>query len=166
MATTFPVPTRDRPGIRAARLIEPREDAGMRVLVLGGTWFVGGAVVDAALARGWEVTTFNRGRSRPDVPGTTAVHRDRTNAADLKRLAAGGAWDLMVDTSGQEPWIVGMSAHALRDVAERYASLSSVTVYPDWPDRPVDETSAVRPSSATLRASDPAAGSGRDATAR
>jgi len=135
----------------------------MRVLVLGGTWFLGRAVVEDALGRGWSVTTFNRGRSQRDVPGVVAIHGDRTVETDLARLAAAGPWDVVVDTSGQEPWIVSAAVRALAEVAARYVFLSTVTVYPDWPDQPVDETSPVRPASASMRADDPEAGVGRDA---
>lgn len=60
----------------------------MRTLVLGGTWFLGKSVVEEALGRGWDLTSFNRGRSGQDVPGVHAVHGDRTEAADLNCLAA------------------------------------------------------------------------------
>lgn len=50
----------------------------MRILVMGGTWFLGRYVVEGALQRGWDVTTFNRGKSGKDVPGVEAVHGDRT----------------------------------------------------------------------------------------
>ena len=54
----------------------------MRLLVLGGSRFVGHAVVSAALGQGWDVTIFNRGLSGPDVPGVTVVRGDRTRDAD------------------------------------------------------------------------------------
>lgn len=97
------------------------------------------------------------------MPGAEAIHGDRTVDADLARLAEAGPWDVVVDTSGQEPWIVGSAARALHAVAGRYVFLSTVTVYPGWPDEPVDETSPVRAGSATMRADDPKAGNGRDA---
>lgn len=73
----------------------------MRILVMGGTWFLGRAIVDDALRRGWEVTTFNRGRSGA-VEGADTVRGDRTNPDDLKRLASQGPWDAVVDTSSSE----------------------------------------------------------------
>ncbi|MEW2581387.1 hypothetical protein [Streptomyces syringium] len=66
---------------------------------MGGTWFLGRAVAHEALARGWQVTTFNRGRSGPDVPSVEAVHGDRTDVEDLVRLAGSGPWDAVIDTS-------------------------------------------------------------------
>ena len=54
------------------------DDGPMRVLVLGGTAFVGRAVVEAALARGWRVTTFNRGQTGEDVPGVEPIRATGT----------------------------------------------------------------------------------------
>jgi hypothetical protein len=51
---------------------------GMRILVIGGTWFLGKTIAEGALARGWAVATFNRGRSGCDVPGVEPIHGDRT----------------------------------------------------------------------------------------
>ncbi|KIE23666.1 hypothetical protein LK08_29165 [Streptomyces sp. MUSC 125] len=65
----------------------------MRLLVIGGTVFLGKAFVAGALARGWEVTTFHRGRSGADLPGVETITGDRENEADLARLAAAGPWD-------------------------------------------------------------------------
>ncbi|WP_370106417.1 NAD-dependent epimerase/dehydratase family protein [Streptacidiphilus sp. BW17] len=103
---------------------------------MGGTWFLGKAVVEGALARGWEVTTFNRGRSAVDVPGTQVVRGDRTNARDLEALAAHGRWDAIVDTSASEmaPRDVLLGTQLLADSADRYVYVSTVSVYQGWPD--------------------------------
>ena len=81
----------------------------MRLLVLGGTWFLGRALVEEAVRGGGEVTTFNRGRSGDDVPGVEVVRGDRTEQASLERLADRRTWDAVIDTSGQVPRIVGQS---------------------------------------------------------
>lgn len=100
----------------------------MRLLVLGGTSFVGGAVVDAALARGWSVTTFNRG-SRPEKrDGVEAVVGDRTRPYDVEQLAS-GRWDLAVDTWAGAPVVVRTSAELLADAVGRYVYVSSRAVY-------------------------------------
>lgn len=91
----------------------------MRILVLGGTWFLGRTVVEEALRRGWQVITFNRGRSGTPVEGTATVHGDRTIPADLLRLAEHGPWDAVVDTSA--------SALAPKDVLAGAKALESVT---------------------------------------
>lgn len=114
----------------------------MRLLVLGGTAFLGRAVVDAALARGDAVTTFNRGTSGPDRDSVEAVHGDRTVPADLDQLR-GREWDAVVDTAGQVPAVVGESARLLAGAVGRYAFVSSVSVYRDWPKVAVDEGSPV-----------------------
>lgn len=115
----------------------------VRLLVLGGSWFLGRAVVDDALLRGWEVTTFRRGISGADPSGVTPVRGDRTNVADLARLALSGPWDAVVDTSGYVPREVLAVARALEPVAHRYVFASTVSVYQGWPVEPLNEDSSV-----------------------
>ena len=109
----------------------------MRVLVIGGTVFVGRAVVAEALARGDEVTVFHRGRSGAAPDGVETIHGDRTT--DLGRLA-GRAWDVVVDTCGFEREPVGAGAAAID--CERYVFVSTAGVYRDWPERPVPDEDA------------------------
>ncbi|MEW1654747.1 NAD-dependent epimerase/dehydratase family protein [Streptomyces sp. NPDC093707] len=115
----------------------------MRILILGGTWFLGKEIVNSARRRGWEVTTFNRGRSGPDAAGVDAVHGDRTDAADLARLAAAGPWDAVVDTSSSElpPHDVLLAARTLAGRVGRWVHISTVSVYAGWPHHPLTETS-------------------------
>ena len=113
----------------------------MRILVLGGTWFLGRAVAEEAAAGGHTVTTFNRGRSGPDVPGTQQFRGDRDNPEDLARLAAGQSWDAVIDTSGQVPRTVAASVRALARHAGRYVFVSTVSVYQGWPVEPLTEES-------------------------
>lgn len=115
----------------------------MRLLVLGGTRFLGRAVVADALARGWQVTTLTRGASGPPPAGVTARTGDRTTAGGLAALDGGG-WDAVVDTSGFVPRVVGASARALSGRVGHYVYVSSISAYPDWPDRPVDGDTPVR----------------------
>lgn len=125
-----------------------------RLLVLGGSWFLGTRVVSDALAAGWDVTTFRRGYSGDDVPAAHNIRGDRTSADDLARLAEAGPWDAVVDTSGYVPANVGMVARALTAVAERYVFLSTVSVYQDWPVAPVSESAELRPCSPTRDSED------------
>lgn len=105
----------------------------MDILVIGGTVFLGRAVVDEALARGDRVTVFNRGLSG-DVPaGVTHVRGDRTDAADLGQLR-GTRFDLVVDTCGYVPADVARSAAVLAPAAGHYAFVSTVNVFPGWPE--------------------------------
>ncbi|MET7731580.1 NAD-dependent epimerase/dehydratase family protein [Streptomyces sp. NPDC005402] len=103
----------------------------MRLLLLGGTEFVGRAVAEAALAHGWDVTVFHRGRHAP-VPGVRSLHGDRTTPDGLTALAEEGPWDLVVDTWSAAPRAVRDAARLLRDRADRYAYVSSRSVYA-WP---------------------------------
>lgn len=113
----------------------------MRLLVLGGTRFVGRAMVEMGVARGYEVTTFNRGLSGKDLSAVVAVHGDREDAGDLDRLAAGRQWDAVIDTSGFVPRVVGAAARALSGEASRYVFVSTVSVYSGWPVEPLSEAS-------------------------
>lgn len=115
----------------------------MRLLVLGGTWFLGRAFVEEALRHGHEVTTFNRGRSADDVDGVEVVRGDREDHESLARLAYSRTWDAVIDTSGYVPRVVHQGARALADHADRYLFVSTVSVYEDWPVAPVTEESAV-----------------------
>lgn len=101
----------------------------MRILVLGGTVFVGRALTDAALARGHSVTHVNRGRSSPPDPRVESLRADRTDEAQLRAAVAGQRWDVVVDTSGYLPKFVDLSVKALRGTAARYAFVSTISVY-------------------------------------
>ena len=101
----------------------------MRLLVLGGTEFVGRAVVEAALGRGWDVTVLNRGRHAA-APGARALTGDRTAPGGLDALAAHeGDWDAVVDTWSSAPRPVHEAARLLRGRARRYVYVSSCSVY-------------------------------------
>ncbi|WP_141725224.1 NAD-dependent epimerase/dehydratase family protein [Micromonospora pallida] len=116
----------------------------MRILVLGGTSFVGRAVVGEALTRGHTVTTLNRGLTGPDVPGVEAVRGDRSHDGGLDALH-GRSFDAVVDPSGLVPADVLRTARILAPGTGFYAFVSSVSVYPDWKSVPVDERSPVHP---------------------
>jgi len=110
----------------------------VRVLVLGGSGFVGRAVVEEALARGWSVATFNRGRNAA-VPGAERLIGDRLRSADLEALS-GRAWDLVVDTWAGAPRAVATSAGLLASRAQHYAYVSSESVYEHPPPAAPDES--------------------------
>jgi 2'-hydroxyisoflavone reductase len=112
----------------------------MRLLVLGGTRFLGRGVVRAALAAGDSVTTFSRGESGAPPDGARALHGDRTKPDGLAELAT-GEWDVVVDTSGYMPRVVGHGAKLLADRVGHYVFVSSINAYPDWPDKPIRQDS-------------------------
>lgn len=107
----------------------------MDVLVLGGTVFLGRAVVSEAQALGADVTVFNRGKSAPPLDGATQVTGDRTSARDLEQLA-GRKFDIVVDTSGYVPADVARSAALLAPTCGHYAFVSSINAFPGWPTKP------------------------------
>ncbi|MGC4807427.1 reductase [Micromonospora sp. DT233] len=100
----------------------------MRLLVLGGTGFVGGATVAEAVRRGWSVTVFNRGLHGAVPQGVHRLRGDRTAAGGLAALA-GGEWDLVVDTWDGAPRAVRDAARALHGSVGWYGYVSSSSVY-------------------------------------
>lgn len=102
----------------------------MRVLILGGGDFVGRAIVEDAVARGWQVTVLNRGRGAAH-PGATALVGDRTAPGGLDALDAPGTgeWDLVIDTWSWAPRVVRNSAVALAARTGHYSYISSRSVY-------------------------------------
>jgi 2'-hydroxyisoflavone reductase len=114
----------------------------MRLLVLGGTRFLGRAVVSEALAAGWDVTTLTRGVSGAPPSGVDARTGDRTTAAGLSALD-GGEWDVCVDTSGFVPRVVLDGARRLAGRVGHYVFVSSLSVHPAWPGEPVSPDSPV-----------------------
>ncbi|MFC0042308.1 NAD-dependent epimerase/dehydratase family protein [Actinomadura rayongensis] len=105
----------------------------MKVLVLGGTHFVGRAIVEVAISRGHEVTTLNRGRDRTVTPDSgTRLIADRTDREALRAAVADRTWDVVLDTWSGAPRVVRDSARLLADRAGHYGYVSSVSVY-RWP---------------------------------
>jgi nucleoside-diphosphate-sugar epimerase len=112
----------------------------MRLLVLGGTQFLGRHVATAALERGHDVATFTRGISGEPPEGARALHGDRDDPAALP--AALGEWEpeLVVDTSGQTRAAARNAADALAGARGRvtgYAYVSSLNAYANWPPGPI-----------------------------
>jgi 2'-hydroxyisoflavone reductase len=99
----------------------------MRILIVGGTAFVGRHICAAALAAGHEVTLFNRGRTGPDLfPQATHLAGDRNS--DLSALAA-GQWDATIDVCAYFPRQVTSLHEALGDRGGRYLYISSTSAY-------------------------------------
>jgi 2'-hydroxyisoflavone reductase len=108
----------------------------LRLVVLGGTRFVGRALVDAALRQGDEVTLVNRGRTNPELfPDAEKIRGDRTE--NLFALA-GRQWDAVVDVAAYFPRVVQLSVDALRESVRRYLFVSSISVYADQSTPPVE----------------------------
>lgn len=102
-----------------------------KILILGGTGFLGPATIEIAQAHGHHVTMFNRGRTRPDLfPGVEKLHGDRDpkKGEGLKALE-GGKWDAVIDNSGYYPRMVGASAALVAPFAKQYIYISSISAY-------------------------------------
>ena len=113
----------------------------MRVLILGGTQFLGRHIVETLLAAGHAVTVLNRGVSPDELPRQVERLRgDRDEGPPGLQALMGQAWDVCVDVSGYTPRQVRASAEALRANVKRYVFISAVSVYGDPQDRPVRET--------------------------
>lgn len=118
----------------------------MRILIIGGTQFIGKHFSLAASARGHEVTLFNRG-TKPAPSGVVEeIVGDRNS--DLAKLR-GRQWDVVVDTSAYVPRQVSEAAVALRRTVERYLFVSTISVYAD------DEVAGLNEDSRLIRLEDP-----------
>lgn len=131
-----------RPNTMHAWLNVPQTDAPLRILILGGTRFLGVAQVQYALARGHTVTLFNRGRTNTHLfPEVEKLRGDRND--DLTALQ-GREWDVVIDNSASVPRWVEQSAGLLRNSARRYIYVSSLSVIADNSIIGSDETTAVK----------------------
>jgi 2'-hydroxyisoflavone reductase len=113
----------------------------VRILVLGGTRFLGLAFVEAAMDQGHELTLFTRGVSSPDLfPEAEHLRGDRDGGLEPLR---GRRFDAVLDTSGYVPRVVRASAELLADSVERYAFVSTLSVYADERPPGQDESGPV-----------------------
>ncbi len=115
---------------------------GLKILILGGTNFLGPACVEAARARGHTVTLFNRGKHNPDwFPDVEKLHGDRDPKKD-KGLSAlkDRKWDAVLDNSGYYPRTVKASAELLAPNVGHYTFVSTLSVYADTETENQDET--------------------------
>ena len=102
----------------------------MKILILGGTKFVGRHIVNEAVDKQHEVTIFNRGKSNPDLfPHIEKLIGDRDGGLDQLKNRQ---WDAVVDVNGYLPRLVRDSSELLREAAERYAFISTISVYADF----------------------------------
>jgi 2'-hydroxyisoflavone reductase len=115
----------------------------LSILILGGTAFLGPAIVEEAIERGHSITLFNRGRTNADLfPNVEKLRGDRDPEKDegLNALKNDKTWDVCIDTSGYIPRHVKASAELLAPRVGQYAFVSTVSVYPDKGDIDTDET--------------------------
>jgi len=131
-------------GVALATALSPRallaqsSAKPLRLLILGGTRFIGPHFVEAARARGHQVTLFNRGRTNPErAQNVEVLHGDRNGQLDALK---GRQWDAVLDTSAFVPRIVRLSAELLAPSISQYVFVSSISVYASFA-RPNDESS-------------------------
>ncbi len=115
-------------GPKAAKVVTPpAPPAPKKVLILGGTGFIGPHIVEALSAHGHTVTLFNRGKTHAELfPELEKLHGDRDG--HLEALV-GRQWDAVVDTSGFVPRIVKASAELLAPNVKQYVFISTISVY-------------------------------------
>jgi len=113
----------------------------MRILIIGGTVFVGRHLVEAALAHGHTVTLFNRGQHNPELfPTVEKIKGDRDGGLGA---LAGRQWDAVIDTCGYIPRSVRESATQLANQVGHYTFISTISVYSDYSQAGIDEASPV-----------------------
>lgn len=117
----------------------------LKILMLGGTGFLGPHTVQYAIDRGHEVTLFNRGRSKENLfPELEKLigNRDPEVDAGLSALK-GRKWDCVIDTSSYVPRIAGASAQLLKGLCDQYLMISTISVYSQFSQLNMDESAAV-----------------------
>jgi len=121
-------------------LAAKKTEKPLRILLLGGTRFIGVHLTEFALQRGHTVTFFNRGKTNPGkFPQVEKLTGDRDGQLDALK---GKTWDAVVDTSGYVPRHVRLSAELLAPHVQHYLFVSSISVYPNFAT-PMNEESPV-----------------------
>src|SRR5882672_3317008 len=130
--------------MRSLRCSAPRvglEKKKVKILILGGTIFLGPHLIEAALARGHQITIFNRGQHNPDwYREVEKLRGDRSR--DLE-LLQGRRWEAVIDTCGYVPCIVRKSAELLANTVDHYTLISSCSVYANFDLAATDESAPV-----------------------
>lgn len=141
-------------GIAAGAALAPMASAGhllargkkMKILILGGTGFLGPQIVRRAVANGHEMTLFNRGRTGPDLfPDLEHIQGDRyTDLSGLEKAVAGGrSWDAVIDTFTYVPETVTDAMDVLLPAMGQFVVISTTSVYASNNEPGMDETGAV-----------------------
>lgn len=120
------------------------QTGGLKILILGGTGFIGPYVVEEALRRGHTITLFNRGRSNTHLfPDVEKLVGDRNH--DLSALE-GRRWDAVIDNSGYTPQQVRLSVELLEDACDQYLFTSTRSVYYNYTSAVMDEDAPTGPT--------------------
>jgi 2'-hydroxyisoflavone reductase len=113
----------------------------VKLLILGGTVFLGRHLVEAALMRGHAVTLFHRGLHGANF--SARIEQLRGDRKGDLSVLQGRSWDVVIDTNGYIPSLVQASAQLLADAVKRYVFISSISVYSDFRVVGMDETDPV-----------------------
>jgi 2'-hydroxyisoflavone reductase len=121
-------------------LLRSKPRSQLRILILGGTGYIGPHLVRHAVSRGHHVTTFTRGRRTPELPaGVEQLLGDRNGQLDSLK---GKKWDVVIDDSATNPDWVRQSTELLNGNVDRYLFTSSTGVYYPYLKRGYDESDA------------------------
>jgi 2'-hydroxyisoflavone reductase len=124
--------------VSAAGFPTLRAEPKLRILILGGTQFIGVHMTQLALKRGYSVTLFNRGKTNPALfPQAEKLRGDRNGQLEALK---GHSWDAVIDDSGFVPRHVRLSAELLAPHVQRYVYVSSISAYASFA-KPIDESS-------------------------
>jgi 2'-hydroxyisoflavone reductase len=119
------------------------QSGGLKILILGGTGFIGPHLVEYALRRGHTITLFNRGRTNTHLfPEVEKLVGDRND--DLAALE-GRRWDAVIDNSGYTPQQVRLSVELLKDACDQYLFTSTRSVYYNYTSDVMDEDAPLGP---------------------
>ncbi len=127
----------------AGALAAARPPRRLKILILGGTGFIGPNQVRYALARGHQVTLFNRGKQKETWPGPVEELLGDRNTGDLKALT-GRTWDVAIDNPTTLPFWVRDAGRVLAGKVGQYIFISTISVYAAN-DKPADESAALAP---------------------
>jgi nucleoside-diphosphate-sugar epimerase len=129
---------------RLSRSVFAAKSSTKKILILGGTGFLGPPVVERALQRGHTVTLFNRGKTRADLfPDVEKIHGDRERG-DLGGLTNDRRWDLVIDVWANDPAVVVPMANLLAKRTDYYHFVSSIAAYADYSKIGMEETAPTR----------------------
>lgn len=130
-----------KPASALADFQHMRSDKRLKILILGGTAFLGPAIVRHARSQGHQLTLFTRGKTNVGLfPDIEMLVGDRDG--DLEALK-GRKWDVVIDSSGYLPRLVTDSARLLADNVGQYIFISSISVFADFSQRGLSESSPV-----------------------
>ncbi|WP_442599244.1 SDR family oxidoreductase [Neobacillus sp. D3-1R] len=110
----------------------------MKILIIGGTRFLGRFLVEEGLKRNHEITLFNRGTNKEVFPDVEQVFGDRNQIQDLEQLK-GRKWDAVIDTCGYLPKTMEKSVQVLENQVDQYVFISTISVYKDFSKKNFNE---------------------------